>query len=102
MCPVPVTSAINQAPAGTDAAVTLNGVSAYTFSTADFGFSDPDGNALAAVHISALPAKGTLFYDADGNDPSNAVAVTSGQIISAADIDAGKLFYRSTPGESGT
>jgi len=33
---------------------------AYVFAAADFGFSDADGNALAAVRIATLPVAGTL------------------------------------------
>src|SRR5439155_571207 len=57
----------------------------YTFLTADFGFSDSDGNSLAAVKITTLPGAGTL--------KNNSVAVTAGQFVSAADITAGKLKF---------
>src|SRR5207244_1441993 len=54
---VNVTS-VNDAPAGTDATVTTNEDTAYTLSSANFGFTDPTdaasmagANALAAVQI---------------------------------------------------
>ena len=100
--PVTFTPILNVAPSGTDGSILINGPGAHIFSTAEFGFSDPDGNAFQAVEITDLPGKGALYYDADGGDPANAVVVTQGQSISAADIDAGKLFYRPAAGESGT
>src|SRR6185369_5211633 len=43
--------AVNEAPSGKDALVILDEDSQYTFSAADFGFSDPDGNTFAALQI---------------------------------------------------
>ena len=60
----------------------------YTFTTADFGFSDPSdspANALLAVKIGALPGAGTLRLDG--------AAVSAGDFVSAADIAAGKLRF---------
>ena len=37
---------MNDAPSGTDKTVTTSEDTAYTFTVADFGFSDVDGNAL--------------------------------------------------------
>ncbi|MBU3581992.1 hypothetical protein ICN19_08175, partial [Polynucleobacter sp. AP-Capit-er-40B-B4] len=71
----------NDAPAGTDNAVTILEDGSYTFSAADFGFSDPldtPANTLQAVIITTLPVDGTLKL--------NGVAVTAGQVITAADI----------------
>src|SRR5205085_1954912 len=42
-------NAVNDAPSGTDTAITIDEDGSHTFSAADFGFSDSDGNALAAV-----------------------------------------------------
>ena len=84
---VNVTS-VNDAPAGTDATVTTPEDTAYTFSTADFGFSDPDdvpANSLLAVKITALPAAGSLT--------DNGVAVALNQFISVADINSGLLKF---------
>src|SRR6185295_12914173 len=58
---------------------------AYAFAAGDFGFSDTDGNAFAAVKIAALPASGTLT--------NNGAVVTAGQSVSAADIAAGLLRF---------
>ena len=57
-----------------------------TLATADFAFTDPDAaQGLANVRIDTLPASGSLLL--------NAVAVTTGQVISAADIAAGRLVF---------
>ena len=64
----------------------------YTFTTADFGFSDPSdspANALLAVKIGALPGAGALRLDG--------AAVSAGDFVSAADIAAGKLRFAPPP-----
>jgi hypothetical protein len=79
---------VNSAPAGTSNTVTTLENAAYTFQTADFGFSDPHdspANSLLAVKIDALPGAGNLT--------DNGVAVTAGQSVSAADISAGLLKF---------
>ena len=51
-------TAVNDAPVGTSKTVTTNEDTAYTFSVADFGFSDPNdnpANSLLAVKITTLP-----------------------------------------------
>jgi hypothetical protein len=81
---------INDAPAGTDKAVTINEDASYVFAIGDFGFTDPNdtpANALQAVKITTLPGAGSLT--------DNGVAVTAGQLVSAADI-AGGLPGQST------
>ncbi|MDO9006146.1 MAG: cadherin-like domain-containing protein, partial [Aquabacterium sp.] len=84
-------TAVNDAPVGTSNTVSTLEDTAYTFTVADFGFTDPQdtpANALAAVRITTLPAAGSLTL--------NGVAVIAGDFISAADIAAGLLVY--TPG----
>lgn len=89
---IDVTS-VNDAPHGSDQQAT-------TFVGADlplttFGFSDPDdvpANTLAAVEITTLPSTGTLSQ--------NGVGVTTGQLVSAADIAANALVF--TPAGAGT
>src|SRR5258707_390051 len=73
---VNVTS-VNDAPSGADKSVTTLEDTAYTFTAADFGFSDPSDaptNTLSSVKISTLPTAGTLT--------NNGVAVTAGQFVS--------------------
>src|SRR5205814_1404849 len=84
---VNVTS-VNDAPQGTSHTVTTLEDTAYTFTSSDFGFSDPadnPANALLDVEITTLPGSGTLT--------DSGVAVTSGQLVSAADISSGKLVF---------
>src|SRR6185436_5588559 len=83
---VNVTS-VNDAPIGTNNTITTLEDTAYTFTTADFGFTDPSdtANALLNVRITTLPATGSLTL--------SGVAVTSGQFVSAANITAGNLKF---------
>ena len=53
---------VNDAPSGADKTVITNEDTAYTFTVADFGFSDPNdspANALLAVKITTLPGAGS-------------------------------------------
>ena len=87
-------SSVNDVPVGIDKTVTALEDTAYTFGTADFGFTDPGDapdNALQAVKITTLPGAGTLTL--------NGVAVNAGDFILASDIATGKLVY--TPGLDG-
>src|SRR5258706_2579051 len=88
---VDVTS-VNDAPVGTNHTVTTLEDTAYTFTAADFGFTDPTdaasvagANALLNVKITTLPGAGTL--------QDNGVNVTAGQFVSLADINTGKLVF---------
>jgi uncharacterized delta-60 repeat protein len=72
-------------PAGTNTVLTIDEDTSHVFSAADFGFTDPDaGDALSAVRIDQLPGLGSLQL--------NGVAVTTGQVIAAADL--GGLVFR--------
>jgi hypothetical protein len=89
-------AAVNDAPAGTNNAVTTLEDTSYTFTTADFGFTDPNdspANSLFAVRITTLPGAGTLT--------DNGVAVTAGQFVSAVDIGAGLLVFAPSANANG-
>ena len=76
----------NNTPSGTDGIVSATEDTAYVFTTADFGFTDPDsGDELAAVRVDTLPANGELRL--------NGTAISALDEISTADIAAGLLTY---------
>jgi Bacterial Ig domain/Calx-beta domain len=87
-------NAANDPPAGTDNTVSTAEDTAYTFTAADFGFTDPNDsppNTLLAVKITTLPGLGTLT--------NNNVAVNAGDFIPVADINGGLLKF--TPAADG-
>jgi VCBS repeat-containing protein len=92
---ITVTDALpNGEPAGTDGTVEMleNGV--YTFTAADFGFTDPldtPANGLLAVVISSIPTAGSLALAG--------TPVSAGQVVSAAEIP--NLTYEPAAYESG-
>ena len=55
-------TSVNDAPAGTDTTVTTLEDNAYTFTAANFGFSDATDapNNFLSVKITTLPGAGTL------------------------------------------
>ncbi len=85
---------VNDAPTGGNQAVTTAEDTLFTFAGGDFPFSDVDGDPLARVRINSLPADGTVLL--------SGVAVTAGQIISAANITAGNLKFRPDLNENGS
>jgi VCBS repeat-containing protein len=83
----------NDAPTSADNAATVGLGQSHTFGINEFAFSDSHGehDSLQSVVITRTPESGSLTL--------NGQAVTQGQVISAADIAAGKLVY--TPGADG-
>ncbi len=80
------------------ASSTLNGAedTPIVFTWANFNVTDPDSTALS-IKLSALPVDGLLQY----NNGSSWVAVIANQVITKADIDAGKLRFMPDANESG-
>ncbi|HEX8964521.1 MAG TPA: cadherin-like domain-containing protein [Rhodocyclaceae bacterium] len=84
----------NTAPTGADGTIGLWQNGSYTFAAADFHFSDADaGDTLQQVQITSVPTHGALTLDG--------VALGSGQIVTQADIAAGKLKFVPATGGSG-
>lgn len=81
-------------PSGADSTLTMIEDSAHVFTSADFGFADPDGHQFAGVVIATLPAIGSLTLSGS--------AVAADDFITAADIAAGNLVFAPGAGESGT
>jgi Ca2+-binding RTX toxin-like protein len=88
--------AVNDAPQGTDAAITLNEDGSRILAAADFGFSDPaEGDNFAGVVITTLPTNGVLLL--------NGVPVTvAGTFVTAAQISANQLVFQPDANENGT
>ncbi len=86
---------VNEAPAGTNATVTINEDTSHTLTVANFGFTDVDaGDSFSAVRITTLPTAGTLTL--------SGVAVTAGQVVSVADVAAGNLVFTPAANANGT
>ncbi|NOH35660.1 VCBS domain-containing protein [Vibrio chagasii] len=75
----------NHAPVVTAHSVSTDEDTTHTFSTAEFGYTDQDGDTLHFITINQLPANGLLLL--------NGKAVTTNQQISKADLDAGHLTF---------
>ncbi len=82
---------VNQPPFGTNKTITVIKNTSYTFTTSDFGFSDPNvpANTFLAVEITTAPTAGTFTDDASGTP----VTVTAGTFVPVADITNGDLVF---------
>ena len=80
---------VTQAPIGTAKTVASLEGGSYTFTAADFGYTDPyntPANNFVNVKITTVtPGAGTL--------KNNNVTVTAGTVVTVADINAGKLVF---------
>ena len=87
------------APTAADGTVTTNEDTVHTFAAASFSYSDTDGDALASVKITGLPAagKGTLALDGTAI-ASTALPVT----VTAAELTENKLKYAPPANANGT
>ena len=84
------TSPVNVAPSSTNDSQTTLEDKPVILGSADFGtYSDPENTPLGAVKITSLPLLGSLQY----NNGSAWIAVVQDQVISKADLDAGKLQF---------
>ncbi len=89
-------SAVNDAPQGSDVNVATAEDTPYVFSLADFGFSDSSdtpANPLLFIAITSTPQDGTLTRDG--------IAVSAPQLVSRAELAAGKLRYAPPADASG-
>jgi len=75
---------VNDAPLAADKTITILEDTVYTFTLADFGFSDPaEGDSQTFMRIATLPGSGSL----------SGPGVFAGAFISVANINAGNLTY---------
>ena len=96
---ITVRTAANTAPTAANATVDTDQDTSYTFTAADFNYSDPDNNPLASVKITTIPAagKGTLALDG-----TNIVSADLPQTVTAAELNTSKLKYNPPANENGT
>ena len=88
-------TSVNDAPAGSDNnTISVSEDDPYTFTAADFGYSDTDGNAFAGVVITTLATDGLLLLD-------GVTSVIAGQFVSAADLAGNRLTFMPSPDEYG-
>ena len=88
---------VNDPPTASDGTVTTNEDTDHTFAANDFGYADSDGDALASVKITGLPAAGELTLD------GTAIADTDlPKTVAAADLTASKLKYSPPADANGT
>ena len=89
-----LTLQINSRPTAQPQTVSTNEDTTLTLKTADFGFIDTDGDSLASVTITSLPAVGKLKLGSSD--------VTAEQVVAVADIAAGQLRYTPADNTSGS
>ena len=96
-------TAVNDAPAGTDNTATLTTPedTRLVLTAANFGFTDTDGNAFAGFVLTTAPGIGTLYIDTDGAGGSLGTALSAGNFVAIADINAGRLVYVPNANTSG-
>ncbi|MGB8437385.1 MAG: DUF4347 domain-containing protein, partial [Burkholderiales bacterium] len=89
-----VVVSVNDAPVGTNRTISMPDNVLYTYTAADFGFTDPNDsppNAFTGVRVVTVPA-GTATLRLNG------ALVTAGTTISIADINAGRFQYQADTG----
>ena len=84
----------NSFPTASDGRVTALENQDYTFTAADFNYSDSDADPLASVTIKLLAASGTLKLD-NANVRVDAT-------VTRAQLDAGSFKYTPPPDQTGT
>ena len=66
---------VNTAPAGTDTTITILEGGSHTFSSSDFGFSDPDSDSFQSVIITTTASVGTLKLSGNVVQDEDVIAV---------------------------
>ena len=85
---------VDDLPTGADKTLTAIEDTALVVTLADFGYADVDNDAITGVKITTLESAGDLKLD--GAD------VTLNQVITKADIEAGKLTFQGAANAEGS
>ncbi|MCL1147928.1 tandem-95 repeat protein [Shewanella marinintestina] len=90
-----VVSALNDLPVGTNNTLLPNEGQVLTIATADFGYSDPEGDTLNYITLTAAPVNGSLWIDSDSSGTINNAesALATNATISKANLDSNLLKY---------
>eukprot|EP01029_Cantina_marsupialis_P026909 TRINITY_DN737_c0_g1_i3.p1 TRINITY_DN737_c0_g1~~TRINITY_DN737_c0_g1_i3.p1 ORF type:complete len:2244 (+),score=214.02 TRINITY_DN737_c0_g1_i3:8645-15376(+) len=95
-------TAVNDAPTGTN--FTANSIyqgTPYVFSTANFGYTDVDGNDMVKIVVNSVPSDGYLYLDADNDDDYDVgEELSNADNVTKADLDNGNLQYYNANGKS--
>src|SRR5690606_35209788 len=91
-------NAVADAPKATGGALTVDEDGSHAFSAADFGFTDVDGDDLAAVIITSLPESGELSYK--GSTLTSDDLADGGLRIAVDDL--GDLVFKPAPDFNGS
>ena len=89
----PVATPTNNPPTAAANTVTTGVGTAYTFTEADFGYVDADGNPLVSVKILTVPTPGELALDG--------TAVVVDAVVTKAQIDGNMLIFTPVAGANG-
>jgi Ca2+-binding RTX toxin-like protein len=95
-----VINPVNDAPTVSDLVnVVTNEDTPHVLTVSDFGnYSDVESDSLVSIKITSLPVEGQLEYK---NSSGEWVSVTSGQELSVADLEGGKVRFVPDTNESG-
>ena len=89
----------NSAPTASNGTVTTDEDTDHVFSASEFNYSDSDGDTLASVKITELPAAGQGTLTLDGA----AIALADlPKAVTKAELDDGKLIYTPPADANGT
>ncbi|MEG3640272.1 LamG-like jellyroll fold domain-containing protein [Magnetococcus sp. PR-3] len=93
----------NDTPTGADNTVVMAENASYNLITSDFGYSDAEGDSLQHVIFDSIPTLGTLWMENNFDGIYQAgEELADGSTITAAELDAGYLYYSPNTDESGT
>ncbi len=94
---------VNDPPTAADKTLTTPEDTRIAVVTADFGYSDLEGDPLTEITIGTIAGRGVFFLDADDDNVADTDEVMSASdVIAVAELDAGRLKFRPEANENGS
>jgi hypothetical protein len=93
-------SSVNDAPTASNGLFSVNEDVNFVFASANFNFTDIDGDSFFSLRISSIETAGSLYLDANSNGINDAEDVVLNQVILFADIS--KLKFISALNQNGS